>query len=87
MKIFLYQLLIGIIAMVAIGIPSAIVAAIAFGAMEGTHMEPMIILVIAGLVIAVVAIPVSIYLGMVSMSGQAYMYLKMRAKTPLALKK
>lgn len=87
MKIFLYQLLLGLVGMVLAGIPIAAITVMAIALGSGTHMEPMVIMAISVLLMVVIVLPIAVYLGMVGMSGQAYMYLKMRAKTPVHLKK
>lgn len=87
MKIFLYQLLLGLVGSVLVGIPIAAITVMAFALGSGTHMEPMVIMAISVLLMVVIVFPIAVYLGMVGMSGQAYMYLKMRAKTPVHLKK
>jgi uncharacterized membrane protein len=84
LNIFFFNLALGLIAAVAIGAPSIITFLLLIG--TGADL-PFGVMVVVGILFAAVALVLGILLGMVGMSGQAYMYLKMRAKTPLQLKK
>ncbi len=84
LNIFFYNLALSVVAGLVIGVPALITFFVLVGA--GADL-PVGIMVVIGIVFAAVALALGILLGMVGMSGQAYMYLKMRAKTPLQLKK
>jgi len=85
MTIFLFNLVLGLISLAAIVIPG--IVAIALGAGAGAaDFGPgsLIVFIVLALIVMVAS---GIILGMVGMSGQAYMYTKLRAKSPLAIKK
>ena len=84
--IFLFNLALGLVAIAIVGIPAVILflAAAGSGDFDSMSTGPV---VLGGIAVMVVAVVVAVILGMMSMSGQAYMYLKMRAKTPLQIKK
>jgi hypothetical protein len=84
LTIFLFNLVIGLIAVAAIGIPAVISFVVSLGAASESNLGPILG---AGIVVIAIAVVVSVVLGLVSMSGQAYMYNKMRAKTPFVTKK
>lgn len=85
LTIFLYNIVLGLIGILVLGVPALLVFGVAgFSLSEGGGAGPMIIIGILYLIFAVV---VAFLLGAMSMSGQGYMYLKMRAKTPLQIKK
>lgn len=86
LTIFVYGIVLGLAGMVAVAIPAVILFALA-NATSTAHGSQMSAMVLAGIVVILVTVVVALGLGIVSMAGHAWMYLKMRAKTPLHVKK
>jgi uncharacterized membrane protein len=82
--IFFYNLALGAIGAVTIAVPAVILFVVAVGA--GSDLGMPVIVAVSIVFVALMA-AVAMALSMVSMSGNAYMYTKMRAKTPLVSKK
>ncbi|MEK7183836.1 MAG: hypothetical protein AAB776_04355 [Patescibacteria group bacterium] len=83
--IFLFNLCLSLIAFVIVAVPMIILATMSVGVgFSNAGVGPAILVGILGMI---VVIAIAAVLSMVGMSGQAYMYTKLRAKTPLAIKK
>ncbi len=88
LNIFVYEVLYSIIVGILVFAPFLVVVPIMFGVVGEVESPPTTTVVIVG-----VALPlawmmlVSIISGMARLSGHAFMYTKMRAKTPLAISK
>lgn len=82
MNIFLYSLVLGLLALVIMGIPGVVVLLAAFG----LQAPGVIAGVLVGLYV-IFAVVVTVIFGIMGMSGNVYMYEKMRVRVPVPAKK
>lgn len=84
-QIFLFQIVMSLLGGLVVGVPAVIATVLIMGLANGSDNMVAAMVLIGGLAGLIVAIGLAI-LSMMGMSSQAYMYLQMRAKTPLRIK-